>query len=102
MCHPLHAETLMCIDCHPGHSTGMSMRDCRNCHRIGHVPTDILYAPDAAKTKSGLCIDCHAKPFNTMYESKSEHRYIECVECHPVHGAIIACDVPYHGSVSRD
>ena len=103
MCHPLHAETMMCIDCHPGHSSGMGMRDCRNCHRIGHVPTDIMYSPNAAETKSGVCVDCHAKSFNMMYESESEHRYIECVECHPAHGAIVACDAchimePPHGT----
>lgn len=88
MCHPVHAATRLCIECHPGHSTEMSMRDCNNCHRIGHVPTEIRYSPD---TKSVVCVECHAKPFNTMIESGSEHIYIECVECHPGHGVTIAC-----------
>ncbi len=65
------------------------MRDCNNCHRIGHVPTDIMYSPD---TLSVVCVDCHAEPFNTMFESDSEHRYIECVNCHPDHETILSCD----------
>jgi len=89
MCHPEHAVTMLCIDCHAGHNTMMSMRDCNNCHRIGHVPTDIMYSPD---TLSVVCVDCHAEPFNTMFESDSEHRYLECVNCHPDHGTIPGCD----------
>jgi len=93
MCHPRHAATMLCIDCHPGHSTEMNMRDCCNCHRTGHVPTSIQYSSNPATTKSGVCVDCHAKPFNTMLESESEHQYIECVRCHPEHGsaATLAC-----------
>ena len=88
MCHPVHAATRLCIECHPGHSTEMSMRDCTNCHRIGHVPIEIRYSPE---TKSGVCVDCHAEPFNTMLQSGSEHAYIECVLCHPNHGTTVAC-----------
>lgn len=88
MCHPEHAVTMLCIDCHAGHNTGMGMRDCTNCHRIGHVPLEIKYSAD---TTSGMCVDCHAEPFNTMLQSGSEHAYIECVQCHPDHGTTVTC-----------
>jgi len=88
-CHSVHRVVPLCTQCHKPHSAEMAQADCKKCHKA-HMPKVVTYGTDVPNKD---CAACHQKAPTLLNASKSKHRTLACVFCHPgKHKTVPTCE----------
>jgi hypothetical protein len=77
-CHDSHQFVPSCLDCHNPHLVQQTDYDCLHCHPA-HSPLKI---EPTGYTPRTFCQVCHIEEARNLANTRTNHRWLNCVYCH--------------------